>query len=98
MELGGYTYMMTNKNNTVLYIGVTSNLRARIYEHKNKVYRYSFTARYNINKLIYYECYYSIEEAIVREKQLKGITRNKKELIINKFNFKWEDLYDKLED
>ena len=98
MERGGYVYIMTNKNNTVLYTGVTSNLKVRIWEHKNKVYHSSFTNRYNISKLIYFEIFHSIEEAIAREKQIKGGSRKKKIELIEQFNPKWYDLYNTLID
>ena len=92
MERGGYIYIMTNKHNTTLYIGVTSDLLNRVNEHKNKIYKKSFTARYNIDKLVYYEGFHSIEEAIIREKQLKGGSRKMKENLINKFNPDWKDI------
>jgi len=71
MERGGCIYFMSNTYNNVLYVGVTSNLYVRIREHKNKTFPYSFTAKYNCNKLVYYECFTSIEEAIAREKNIK---------------------------
>ena len=77
MEKKGYVYILTNKHNTTLYVGVTSNLPKRIYEHKNKIIK-GFTSKYNLNKLVYYEHYESIYEAIVREKQLKGGSRKRK--------------------
>ena len=89
----GYVYIMTNKGNTVLYTGVTSNLVKRIYEHKNKLVP-SFTNNYNINKLVYYEVSSSILTAIEREKQIKGKKRIYKESLINEFNPEWKDLYD----
>ncbi len=85
---------MTNKNNTTLYIGVTSNLQNRVYEHKMKQYPKSFTSRYNLFKLVYYESYSTIEEAIFREKKLKGISRQKKIDLINELNPDWNDLYE----
>ncbi len=75
MERGGYIYIMTNKHRTTLYIGVTSNLRSRIYEHANHIYPKSFTAKYNLETCIYYEIFLSIEEAIAREKELKKWSR-----------------------
>ncbi len=87
-----YIYIMTNKVNTVLYTGVTSNLIKRVYEHKNKVVP-SFTCNYNVNKLVYYEAHSSIVEAIKREKQIKGKRRIYKEALINEFNPDWVDLY-----
>jgi putative endonuclease len=93
MERGGYIYIMTNKNNTVLYTGVTSDLIKRVQEHKERVYPGSFTAKYNVHKLIYYEAYGSIEEAITREKQIKAGSRQKKIDLISRMNPDWEDLY-----
>ena len=92
MERGGFVYILTNKSNIVLYTGVTSNLYARIDEHKNKIHLRSFTARYNIDKLVYYEFLLTIEEAITREKQIKGGSRKKKLDLINSKNPKWLDL------
>ena len=96
MERGGAVYILTNKNKTTLYIGVTSNLKARIFEHKNSKYPNAFTKRYNLTILVYYETFHSIEEAIIREKQLKGITRKKKDNLINKFNPDRIDLSEKV--
>ena len=84
---------MTNKYNKVLYTGVTSNLMKRVTEHKEKVVE-GFTSRYNINKLVYYEEYASMEEAIAREKQIKGGSRKKKLDLIKNKNPMWKDLYD----
>ena len=96
MERGGFTYITTNKNQTVLYVGATSRLKGRTYEHQTKYYPKSFTARYNANKLIYYEYYSTIEEAIAREKQLKAGSRQKKLDLINAFNPEWKDLFEDL--
>ena len=82
---------MTNKNKTVLYIGVTSNLEKRVYEHKNGIIP-GFTKKYKVNYLIYYEVLESITDAIYREKVLKGKTRSKKEVIISKVNPEWSEL------
>ena len=82
---------MTNKNNTVIYIGVTSDLLKRIYQHKTKTYK-GFAEKYNCEKLIYFEEFQDINEAISREKQLKSGNRNRKELLVNKSNPNWEDL------
>ncbi len=98
MEKGGYIYIMTNRNNTTLYVGVTSSLRTRIYEHKEKKYPYSFTAKYNLSKLVYYEKFSSIEEAIYREKQLKSGSRQNKINLIEKLNPSWNDLYEEIID
>jgi len=94
MERGGSVYIVTNKNNTTLYTGVTSNLQVRIWEHKNKHYPKSFTAGYNCNRLVFYENFGSIEEAIAREKQIKAGSRKKKELLVNQMNANWKDLYE----
>ena len=91
MERGGYIYILTNKNKTTLYIGVTSDLNARIQEHKSRENRNSFTYRYNLQHLVYYEILSSIEEAIEREKELKGWVRRRKNELINSVNPFWED-------
>jgi len=88
----GYIYILTNINNTVLYTGVTSNLVKRVYEHKSKMVE-GFTKKYNLHKLIYYEVFEEIMNAIIREKQIKGWTRSKKIALIEKINPKWNDLY-----
>ena len=93
----GFIYILTNYKNTTLYIGVTSNLPQRIIEHKEKKYQNSFSARYNLNKLVYYEQFQMIGDAIAREKQLKGGTRANKVDLINSLNPKWEDLFDSIE-
>lgn len=85
-------YIMTNIHNTVLYVGITSNLPKRIYEHKNKVVK-GFTEKYNINKLVYYEIYNDVNMAIAREKQLKSWNKSWKERLIEKTNKEWNDLY-----
>ena len=95
---GGCVYIMTNKHHTTLYIGVTSNLLSRISEHREGVYPKSFTARYNLHKLVYYESFSSITEAIDREKQLKGGSRQKKIDLINAMNQTWKDLYEDIKD
>ena len=94
MEKGGCVYIVTNEHHTTLYIGVTADLYTRIVEHREKVFPKSFTARYNLTKLVYYETFYSIEEAIEREKQLKSGSRKAKEKLINEFNPDWKDLFD----
>jgi len=96
MQYGGCVYIITNKINTVLYIGVTSNLYSRITEHRDKKHPSSFTAKYNCNKLIYYEFYSRIEEAILRETRMKSWKREWKEKLINTTNPHWIDLYDSL--
>jgi putative endonuclease len=85
---------MTNKTHTTLYVGVTSDLKRRIEEHKSGLNNGSFTARYKLYKLVYYETFFMIDEAIAQEKQIKGESRKKKEELINKLNPEWRDLYD----
>lgn len=94
MQHGGVVYILTNKHHTVLYTGMTSDLLSRIIEHREKHYPSSFTAGYNIYKLVYYEVHPSIEEAIAREKYIKGKVRKWKLDLINSFNPDWKDLYD----
>ncbi len=94
---GGCTYILTNDNNTTLYVGVTSNLLSRILEHKRKVHPKSFTSKYNISKLIYFELFHSIEEVIAREKQIKAGSRKKKIELIEGMNPDWIDLFPKIE-
>lgn len=86
-----YVYFMTNKNNSVIYIGVTSDLKSRIHQHKNKLFK-GFTSKYNCDKLIYFEQFSSMTKAILREKQLKSGNRMRKEQLVNSTNPKWEDL------
>lgn len=87
-----YVYINTNKSNRVLYTGVTNNLLNRIFQHKIKECKNSFTAKYNVNKLVYWEVCYDINSAITREKQIKNLVRRKKIEMINKFNPEWKDL------
>ena len=91
MEYGGFTYILTNGAHTVLYVGVTSNLVRRIEEHKRSAVP-GFTAKYNVRKLVYYERYERIEDAIVREKQIKGKTRGKKAALITALNPRWNEI------
>jgi putative endonuclease len=90
-----YVYILTNKSNNVLYIGVTNDLVRRIYEHKNKVVN-GFTKKYNLNKLIYFETTTDVRSALEREKQLKNWHRDWKINLISEFNPKWEDLSEML--
>lgn len=90
-----YVYIMTNVGNTVLYVGVTNDLIRRIYEHKEKLVN-GFTKKYNIVKLVYYEVFEDIENAILREKQIKAGSRPKKVQLVNGMNNEWCDLYDEL--
>ena len=90
-----FVYIMTNKYNTVLYTGVTNDLRRRVYQHKEKTIK-GFTQKYNTTKLVYYEAHRDIMNAIVREKQIKAGSRDKKIALINEKNPAWKDLYDDL--
>jgi len=91
-----YVYITTNPRNTTLYIGVTNELRIRMAEHRGRVDKKSFVSRYNCVKLVYWEGFDSIKDAIKREKQLKAGSRKKKIDLINKMNPEWKDLYDGL--
>jgi putative endonuclease len=90
-----YIYILTNQYNTVFYVGVTNNLTRRVYEHKNKLVK-GFTSKYNINKLVYYEVFSDVRDAIYREKQIKSWNRKKKIEMIKKFNPEWKDLYEEI--
>lgn len=94
---GGYVYIITNNNRTVLYTGVTSNLYARVFEHKEGVGSV-FARKYNCTDLLYYEFHEHIETAIKREKQIKKWKRSYKENVINEFNSDWKDLFNEVED
>ena len=95
MDKQGYVYILTNKNNTVLYTGVTSALVKRIYEHKSKFVK-GFTRKYNVVKLVYYEVFADIVTAIGREKQIKAGSRKKKLDLIRSMNPEFKDLYEQL--
>ncbi|KKS39522.1 hypothetical protein A3H03_01465 [Candidatus Kuenenbacteria bacterium RIFCSPLOWO2_12_FULL_42_13] len=86
-----YIYLTSNKRNTVIYTGVTNDLYARMYQHKNKAVK-GFTQKYNADKLVYYEEFDSIEDAIRREKQIKSGSRNNKIKLIELMNKEWNDL------
>jgi len=90
-----FDYVITNKQHSVLYTGVTNNLIKRVYGHKSKVVK-SFSEKYNVYKLVYYEVFESIETAITREKQIKAGRRKRKLELINKFNKEWNDLYEEI--
>ena len=90
-----YVYIITSNNSKVLYIGITNNLRKRVYEHKAKLVN-GFSKRYNLNRIIYYEMFEDVNEAIKREKQMKNYSREKKEELIDGFNKNWKDLYNEL--
>ena len=95
MEKVYCVYILTNKRHTVLYTGVTGDLRARVHHHREKLLA-GFTNRYNVSKLVYYETGYDASSAIAREKQIKGGSRRKKIELINKLNPEWRDLYEEL--
>lgn len=90
-----YVYILTNKTNRVLYIGMTNDIKRRIFEHKSEMIE-GFSKRYHTHKLVYFEEYGSPIEAISREKQLKGYKRDKKTALINKMNSDWNDLSEAL--
>ena len=91
-----YVYILSNANKSVIYTGVTNNLIRRVYEHKQHFDKGSFTARYNIENLVYYETSIDIESAIQREKQIKGWNRKRKNKLVESKNPGWEDLYESL--
>lgn len=86
-----HVYMMASFNQ-VLYIGVTNDLQKRVYQHKNKTHPDSFTARYQVNRLVYFETFGDVQEAIAREKQLKSWRREKKIALLQSHNPTWKDL------
>ena len=90
-----YVYIVTNRHNTVLYTGVTNDLRRRVYEHKDGLGG-GFTSRYNVGKLVYYEVTGDVHAAIAREKQIKGGSRTKKIDLIERMNPEWKDFYEEL--
>ena len=95
MQKNAFVYILTNKYNTVFYIGVTSNLPKRVWEHKEKVVK-GFTQRYNITKLVYFEAIDNIESAILREKQLKKWHKKWKKDLVEKQNPQYKDLYENI--
>ena len=90
-----YVYIVTNKNNKVLYTGVSNDLARRVYQHKEKLVD-GFTKTYNVSKLVYYEVFGDIEYAIRREKQIKAGPRRRKVALIENTNPEWRDLYEEL--
>ena len=92
MTKNPFIYILASKRKGTLYIGVTSNLQKRIWEHREEVTD-GFTKKYNVHRLVYYESHASMESAIVREKDLKGWNRDWKIKLIEKTNPKWEDLF-----
>ncbi len=91
MQKDSYVYILTNYGETTFYVGVTSNLEKRIYEHKNNIIE-SFSSKYKIHKLVYYEVFNSIKDAITREKQLKNWHRQWKINLIKESNPDFDDL------
>jgi len=96
MKRGGAVYIMTNEFHHVLYAGVTSDLKKRVFEHKNCVFPESYTSKYKAFKLVYYEGFHTIEDAIAREKQIKAGSRKKKIELIESLNPEWKDLYEEV--
>ena len=86
-----YVYILTNWNNKVMYVGVTGTLLRRLYEHKNGVYE-GFTKKYHVHKLVYFEETSDVYAALIREKQLKGLLRSKKNALVETMNPDWHDL------
>ena len=91
---GGAVYILTNRTHTVLYTGVTADLIFRIIEHRERSYPKSFTAKYKVHKLVYYNIFFDIEEAIAEEKRIKGGSRKKKLALIDGMNPEWKDLWE----
>ena len=87
-----YVYLLINANHSVLYTGVTNDLERRCYEHKQKKIK-GFTQKYNVDILVYFEKFDLIDLAIAREKQIKGYSRIKKNVLINTFNPEWKELF-----
>jgi len=90
-----YIYILTNRNNKVMYVGMTKDLKRRIYEHKNKLCA-GFTKKYNVDKLVYFEHTSDVESAISREKEIKKWRREKKDMVVKSMNPEWRDLADDL--
>ena len=91
-----YVYILTNENGNVMYVGFTDNLIRRVHEHKNHLDRGSFTARYNVTKLVYFEETSDVYAAMEREKQIKGWNRKRKNKLVETKNPNWNELYDRL--
>ena len=89
-----YVYIMSNDHKNVIYIGVTNDLIRRVYEHKNHLDKGSFTSRYNVENLVYFEVTTDVKAAIEREKQIKGWNRKRKNKLVENKNPNWEDLYE----
>jgi len=87
-----YVYILASQNNSTIYTGVTNDLYRRVYEHKNSLDPHSFTAKYHVHKLVYYEDTHDVTAAIAREKQIKGWNRARKNTLIETINPQWQDL------
>ena len=94
MNMNYYVYILTNNHKNVIYTGVTNDLMRRVYEHKNHLDKGSYTARYNVERLVYFEVTADVNSAIEREKQIKGWNRKRKDKLVESKNPKWEDLYE----
>ena len=91
-----YVYILSNNHKNVLYTGITNDLARRVYEHRNHLDKGSFTDRYNVEKLVYFEVTSDVNSAIEREKKIKGWNRKRKNKLVESKNPNWEDLYDKI--
>ena len=91
-----YVYILATKDNKVIYTGITNNLIKRVYVHKNSLDPKSFTARYHVNKLVYYEYTTDVRAAIEREKQIKGWNRERKNKLVESKNPEWKELYNQI--
>jgi putative endonuclease len=98
MQRGGVVYIMANKRNGTLYTGVTSDIRNRVWEHRNNVFPDSFTAIYHCHQLVYYCAFHRIEEAIAEEKRIKGGNRKAKLKLIENTNPEWNDLWEEIKE
>ena len=97
MQRGGCAYIMSSVFNKILYVGVTSNLYKRVWEHKNKIHPTSFSAKYNCIILVYFKGFERIEEAIAEEKRIKAGNRKQKEKLIDEMNPAWKDLWNEIQ-
>src|SRR5262245_1036072 len=96
MRINSYfVYILTNRNHTVLYTGMSNDLNSRVWQHQQKIVK-GITQKYNVTEFVYFETFDSVEVAIAREKQIKGYSRVKKEALINAFNPEWKHLHDGL--
>ena len=90
--MDSFVYIMANHHNTTIYVGITSHLQKRVWEHKSGIDKRSFTYKYNCHKLVYFEQFGDIHSAIAREKQIKRWTRERKNKMIGRSNLGWDDL------